>query len=166
MAERDLIGEHILSPLQVEDNKENNRIDLKKIKEKLVTTLEVKISGNFNQLERSLLSGNTLLFIEGYKQALMIGTTGWETRNIESPASDETIGGFCEGFVESIKTNISLIRKRVKTSKLAVELLEVSRKTRTNIALVYLKGVINQELVDEVKARIKSIDTDGIVGSA
>ncbi|PRX25253.1 spore germination protein [Orenia metallireducens] len=166
MVERDLIADHILTPLQLEDNKGDITINLEKIKEKLITTLEVEISKGFQQLTRSLLSGNTLLFIEGYKQALMIGTTGWEARSIESPASEETIGGSREGFIESIKTNISLIRKRIKTPKLAVELLEVGRKTRTNIALVYLKGVINHELVGEVRNRIEEIDTDGIVGSS
>ena len=167
MVERDLIGEHILTPLQAEDNKENNKIDLKKkITEKLLTVLEVEVTKDFNKLIRALLSGNTLLFIEGYNQALMIGTTGWEARSIESPSSEETIGGSREGFVESVKTNISLIRKRIKTTNLAVELLEVGCRTRTNIAIIYLKGVINQELVNEVRARIKRIDTDGIVGSA
>ena len=167
MVDAEVITEDIVKPIKKEDElKRESKINLDLIRRKIITALEVDVIKDFNSLVNSILSGDTLLFLDGYDEALIIGTSGWKDRNIEAPSSEETIRGSRESFIESIVTNITLLRKRIKTPKLAVERLKVGRKTQTDIAIVYIDGVCNTNVVNEVKKRIEKIDTDGVVGSA
>lgn len=161
------ITEDLFKPIKEEDKLENREnLTLKTIKTKLITAIEVDVTNNFDELLDSLLLGSTLLFVDGYNEALAVNTIGWKERNIESPLSEETIRGSRESFIESINTNITLIRRRIKTTKLAIERLIVGRNTHTEIRIVYLDGICDSNVVNEVKKRIGKIDTDGIVTSA
>jgi len=167
MVDTTVITEDILKPIKKEDSfKNEKKLDLNKLKEKLITALEVFTSNDFNKLLDALLTGDTLLFVDGYDEALIIETSSWKERNVEAPSSEETVRGSRESFIESVSVNITLIRRRIRSIKLAVEKLKIGRNTQTEIAVIYLDGICNSDIVNEVIKRIKKIDTDGVVGSA
>jgi len=167
LVDSQVITDDIFVPLKEKDRfKSTEKLTLSTIKKNLLTALEVELSNDFNKLINSLFLGGTILFIEGYEEALIIGTHGWKERSIESPQTEETIRGSRESFVESVGTNITLIRRRIKTPDLAIEQLNIGSKTQTEIRLIYINGVCNSNIVNEVRERIKNIDTDGVVDGA
>lgn len=81
-------------------------------------------------------------------------------RTPEDPATETSIRGPRDGFVEDLSTNIALIRKRLKTPTLLAERFIVGKRSNTELALVYLEDVINPSIVAEVKERIGKLDLD------
>lgn len=111
------------------------------------------------------LSGDTLLLLDGCTAGLDISTKGWEKRAVSEPQSETVVRGPREGFTENLRTNTSLIRRKIRNGKLRVDLMTVGRKTQTSICLMYLDGVANPEVVETVKYRIGRLDVDSILES-
>lgn len=87
-------------------------------------------------------------------------------RSVEMQITEVSVRGARDGFIEEIDTNIGLIRKRLKTDSLSCEEVIIGRRTQTRIGLLYLKDVVNDDLINDVRARLREIDVDGIVSSA
>jgi spore germination protein KA len=79
--------------------------------------------------------------------------------------TEVTVRGPREGFIETLGTNIALLRRRINHPDLMIETFKIGRKTRTNVNVVYLKGIVNDQVVKEIKLRLERIQTDGILGA-
>ena len=112
-----------------------------------------------------LLSGNSLLFLDGFEEAIGLSTQAFKERTVKEPQTEQVIQGAREGFIESIGTNISLLRKRSRSTDLHIELMQIGEETATNVAYCYFKGIVNEDLTQEVRARLLRIKTDAIYGS-
>jgi spore germination protein KA len=113
----------------------------------------------------SLLSGNSILLINGHDKAVELKTEQFKQRSVTTPQTEQVIQGPREGFTESLITNISLIRKRLRSPNLRVELTQIGRQAVINVAYCYMEGIVNENLVKEVKKRLLSVDTDTLYGS-
>jgi spore germination protein KA len=100
--------------------------------------------------------------VEGLNQAVLVEVQGWEKRAIDKPNTEIVVRGSNEGFTEDLQTNLSLIRRRLRTSDLMIEMGNVGNISRTDIAVVYLKSIANEDLVAEVRKRIADIQFDYI----
>lgn len=168
MVDKEIIHDQIvrLDLLNTEELFKKGSINIDIIRHKFSTVSEVTQSNTFKELIYFLLNGYTLMFVNFSKSALIINASNMNDRQIEEPSSEKTIKGPRDGFVENIITNITLIRRRIKDPNLAVEFINVGRRSQTSVAVVYINGLINSEFPKEIKKRILQIDTDGIIGSA
>ncbi|WDL97923.1 spore germination protein [Alicyclobacillus sp. ALC3] len=112
-----------------------------------------------------LLSGNSVLFLDGVASAIGLSTQAFKERSVEQPQTEQVIQGSREGFIESIGTNVSLLRKRMRSSNLHIELIQLGEETATNVVYCYMKGIVNPDLVDEVQRRLQGVKTDAIYGA-
>jgi spore germination protein KA len=131
----------------------------------LITTGDAKEQDNLSQVIESILEGNTALFVDGISSAIIINTPGWEKRGIEQPDSEVNIRGPREGFVETLRTNTAMLRRKIGHPDLTFISMNVGQKTKTNVCIAYLKGITPDSLVAEIERRLKRIKTDIIVGS-
>lgn len=113
----------------------------------------------------AILRGGTVVAIEGVDQAFVIGTRQIESRSIDQPATEQVIRGPREGFVELLGTNISLIRYRLQSPDLRIESTEIGQRTKSKVAVCYMDGITNSDLVKEVNSRLSKIDIDGVLDS-
>ncbi|PWT98973.1 MAG: spore germination protein [Bacteroidetes bacterium] len=113
----------------------------------------------------SLLSGNSILLIDGQDKAIELKTEQFKQRSVTSPQTEQVIQGPREGFTESLITNISLVRKRLRSPNFRVELIQIGKQAAINVAYCYMEGIVNENLVKEVKKRLLSVDTDTLYGS-
>ncbi|HEX9063188.1 MAG TPA: spore germination protein, partial [Clostridia bacterium] len=90
---------------------------------------------------------------------------GYEKRSVEKPITENVVMGSQEGFTEDLRTNLSLIRRIIKNKNLITEMIKVGKTNQAYVSIVYINGIVNQELVKEVKKRLKSINKDFIIGS-
>jgi hypothetical protein len=167
MVEKATINEQILKPLMIEINKFDytEGLWIEEIKKRLITASEVKTADTFDDVVLDLLSGDTIMFIDGLNAALIIGTKGWESRGSEEPASEQSVRGPRDGFIETLKNNMVLIRRRIKDPNLTMELHKLGTRTKTDVSVVYIKGVINERIVNEIRDRISRIRIDGVIES-
>ncbi|WP_226528971.1 spore germination protein [Metabacillus niabensis] len=135
------------------------------IKRKVIKTSNVEEVDYFDELLSKLFAGDTIIFIEGAHQALTVSTLGWEHRGVEEPQSQTVIRGPKEGFTEDLNTNTTLIRRKIKSPNLWMENMKIGKVTETKVVIMYLKGVVNEKVLEEVKQRLKRIETDSILES-
>ncbi|WP_416826309.1 spore germination protein [Ectobacillus polymachus] len=167
LVDTDLVGDFINRSLMLEEkqktiSKENI---FEFIKNNALTVQKVTVIYDWNELILSLLSGDTIILIDGRIEAISGETKGGEMRGITEPTTQIVIRGPKDCFNESIGTNISLIRRRIASSNLWVETMRIGQKTQTNVAIMYIKKTVNDEIVQEVKKRLHKIKTDRILDS-
>jgi len=103
-----------------------------------------------------ILAGNTLILLEGMSEAYIADTAKIEARPIGKPETEPVIRGPLEAFAEELAPNLAIIRSRFKDPKLKINLLILGKESRTTVALLYLDGVIEPEVLDEVRRRLSS----------
>ncbi|VBB07662.1 bacillus/clostridium ger spore germination protein [Lucifera butyrica] len=130
------------------------------IMDRLLPNNQVKPATEFESVQDGINGGDTALFIDGTGKALLINTKGWEHRNIDRPLTEQTVRGSQASFSENFRTNTGLIRTMLRSSDLVTDIIKVGARSRVSCAVMYLKSVANPQLVEEVKRRIKNVQTD------
>ena len=136
-----------------------------KIRDRLLAVGEVKTVFTHNEVIAACLSGNAVLLAEGFCKALDIGAKGWEKRAITEPASETAVRGPREGFTENLRTNTSMIRRKIKDPALKTRATVIGKRTHTQINILYIEGIADPDLIREVERRLKKIDTDAILAT-
>jgi len=167
LVEKERIHYGILEPLIYEINLKtfNNKkefLGIDYIVDQGITAPEVKRTKEMRELVEAALSGETVLIIEGFNEGVIVGTRGWKSRNVEEPTSESAVRGPREGFVENLKTNTTLIRRRLRDNELKVKMYKVGTRTNTEVAVLYVEDLANPEVVKEVDNRIRKINKDAI----
>lgn len=133
--------------------------------ENTVALGSVQTITNWNQVYDMLFSGNTIIFLNGYNKAISAETKGWEKRAISEPTTQLSIRGPKDSFTETLRTNTAQIRRRIKSPNLWLESMKIGLVSQTDVAIMYIKGIANDEIVDEVKKRLNRIKIDSIQDS-
>lgn len=139
---------------------------LRLLKDSALTVGELMDVSDFDQLFTSLLSGDVIVLLDGFSSGFIIGNKYWAGRGVTEPTAQTVIRGPREGFSENLRVNTALVRRIIKDPNLWMISKKVGRRTKTNIAIMYVNGVAEQKVVDEVCNRIGRIDIDGILESA
>lgn len=119
----------------------------------------------FDDINPQIVSGLTALFIEGCDECIIMESRGFEKRSVTHPVTETVISGPQEGFTEALRTNITLVRRIVKSENLVTEFEFLSKRNNFLCAILYMDGITNPRLVDEVKRRLKNLEIDYISGS-
>lgn len=135
------------------------------LKNYALTIGDIKDVSDFDALYQALLSGDTIILIDGHKQGIVCSTPGWKDRAVTEPSAENVVRGPRESFVESLRTNTALIRRKIKDPNLWLETMQIGRLTRTDVAIMYMKGIANDKLVQEVRDRLNRIDVGSIFES-
>lgn len=163
LCNKELFNEDVIKPLTTSTINENVWLDKKDILSYLnenYISPPVSIFETIDEAILPLMSGDTLLLIDGSMKLIIISTQGFEHRGIEEPQSEVVIRGPRDGFVETIKTNMILIRRRFSDPNLVLQVGELGRRSKKKFCIAYLKGVANEDLIEEVRYRIACVDTD------
>ncbi len=115
---------------------------------------------------QTIADGDIIFFISGNEKARILSIKQFEKRSIQEPPTSSVLKGPREGFIEDMKTNITLIRRRLKSPALTVKTITAGRYSSTKIALLYINGIACEEIVEKIKTKIADISIDGIVDSA
>ena len=159
------VNENFMKPLMFirKDFNKDNAFTL--IKESVLSVANLKESRTLEETIDSILSGDSVLFIEGSDIALIASIRGWEARGVDEPKTDAVVRGPREGFVESLGTNMALLRRKIKNPNFKFEPMKIGKQTKTDICVAYIKGIANEKIVQEVKTRLNRIETDSILES-
>ncbi|MDO4369589.1 MAG: spore germination protein [bacterium] len=159
----DNINDFILKPLTNFDKKLTRDNILNHLENQLPESSIIDLK-NADDLLIKIGSGFTILLFEKEKP-FAIETRDNLSRNISEPLTEQTISGPKDAFCENYKTNIGLVRKRIKTSNLVLEEYDIGKETVTKVGILYMDNIIEKDLLKEVQNRIKNINIDGIFDS-
>lgn len=109
--------------------------------------------------------GNPVILIDQQSQGVSLGLAKWEKRSIEEPSSESVVRGPRDGFTETLSVNISLLRRKLKSPNLKMNSFSIGRYSQTQVVVMYIEGVVNHTLLEEINKRLSRIDIDGILES-
>ena len=167
VANRQVIDEIILYPLMLyaEEN-------LGKVKNKAVYLSEVYLPSSGTSIEHDLQTaaaavkdGNTVLFLEDEDDFLVIQTQGGNFRQISDPPNEAAMRGARDGFIESLDINVNLIKRIIKDNNLSIEKFMVGRRSQTRLVILFIDDLVDQDIVEELRRRIRAIDVDFVTAT-
>lgn len=124
----------------------------------------LSLVNEFDTLISDILNGKTVIFINGFDIAISLSVIRVEKRSISEPTIEKDVKGAQEAFIESINTNISILRRKIKNERLKFKTLILGDITNQSVALVYIEGIANPEIVETMFNKIKGIQFDGLLG--
>lgn len=133
--------------------------------ESVVYIAESEVIYDAAEVQKSILGGDAVVIVDGTDGYLICSVRKWDKRAIAEPPTSTVMRGPREGFIEDVKTNLSLIERRLKSPSLAVEKMTIGRLSQTTVALVYLADVAAPEVVNAVRDKLKKIDIDALTDS-
>ncbi|MGN0997044.1 MAG: spore germination protein [Candidatus Ventricola sp.] len=164
MIDSELIDENILKPCMDlprdagGDVPEDERVSY--LMENAVSILPMELKDNIDELLSDVLSGQCALLCEGCAVACVMDTRGFDKRAISKPEVEHVVLGPHESFTESIRTNITLVRRIVQREELTTEFVSVGGAMKTRCALLYLRGTADEEMLARVRRRLAACQSD------
>lgn len=144
------------------EEKERKLDVIKLFDEALIPHIQVKKTDKLKEAVDNVAMGGTAFFFEGHKEAVVVDAKNFPVRTTEEPALERVVRGARDGFVETLLTNVTLVRRRIRDPKLKLEIMQVGTRTQTDICLAYIEDICDIELVEAVRDKIKQVKVDGI----
>lgn len=172
MCDTETINENIILPIvnyegevngDNQNSYEQNMLQL--LMEKILYCGEINKVADLEDALTHMLYGDTILLLDGYEEMLIINTKGWKTRDVIEPLSETIVRGPREGFTESIIINLSLIRRKIRSTDLKFKFKQIGVRTKTRVGICYVEGIVNEQILQEVEKRLDEINIDGILDS-
>ena len=163
MVDTNIINENILRPILNSKVIFDDIDHISYLESHIIIASTIRTTDKVSDIVEAILSGDTVLFVEGHTKTIIFYTKGWETRNIEEPSTERVLRGPREGFTESLTTNLTLIRRRIQSKDLKFHYMVLGEKTNTKICICYIEGLVQDEILNRIKRKISEISVDGIL---
>lgn len=155
---------NVIEPLMKLSGTTNNTSIIDYAKQHLIYLNDIEVLDSYQKCIDTVLNGDAVVFIDNETNAFRIGVRAPEKRAITESDTEISLKGSREGFNENLRTNTILLRRRIRNNNLKIENLTLGEQSKTNISICYLEGIAPPEIVDEVKKRLKKIETDAVLG--
>lgn len=136
--------------------------DAETLVQQYIPHVEVEVEERFDKLMVALLSGMFVLFVQGYEKAVLVDSRTYPARSVEEPEKDKVLRGSKDGFVETVVFNTALIRRRIRSEKLRMEMLSAGECSHTDIVLCYMDDRVDRDFLEELRRKINGIRVESL----
>lgn len=168
LCDKEFISNQVITPLM--RGKLDCAVDDEDInilaKTAFISAINTKIIEQSEEIIKELLKGNTVIFFEGCCSALIVQAPKMEKRSVDKPENETTVFSAKDSFVEDIDTNVSMIIKRLPIPKLKLETFTLGKLSLTSSRIIWIKDLASNEIVNEVRRRMSSVDVDMVDGTS
>lgn len=119
---------------------------------------QTSLSDDWEELVRNVLSGPSVLLVDGFQQAVLLDVRTYPARSIGEPDNEKVTRGARDGFVETVLFNTNLIRRRIRSPRLCFEMHAVGTESRTDVAIAYMNGNVNEALLEKLRKVIVGLN--------
>ncbi len=166
MSNKEGIALSIINPLICADFSNINNEELYNyIKDSVLSASEIVEVDTYEKVMTFSMSGFAVLAIDGFNKMLAIGIQGFSFRGVSSPETEVIQRGPREGFVEPLRINMTLIRRRMKNPDLVFELLEAGDVSKTQMCICYLKSAVSDSILNKLRKRLKEVQIPTVLGA-
>lgn len=165
LTDRIMLSDYVIRPLLVNVQQGGKKFDAETVSSSILQFDDLELSKDFAQVEEKILNGMTILLLPDKDQYIIINAKKVEKKSIESPQVSYSLRGAKDSFTENMDTNLSLVRYRMKDNNLQTDDYSIGQRTKTNIAMMYLKDVANENVLQRIKDKLDNINVDGIIDS-
>ncbi len=135
------------------------------VRDRMLLTIDRGLCTRYGDVVRRLMSGFAVLFIDGVDTAFAFGVQGYAVRGVGEPSSEGNIMGSHDGFVETVRTSMSLVRRRIKSPLLKFELFPVTQTANVDVVLAYMSDRVPQKLVKKIRVELEKLPLETVLGS-
>ena len=159
---KDEVYEKILEFLYKQTPEDIDKItDMTQFARHKMPYVEVDSTNDKEAAVTAVLSGPSVLVIDGISGALMIDTRTYPMRGVDEPQKDKSLRGARDGFVETLVMNTAMIRRRIRDSRLRMEYMQIGKGTKLDIAISYLDGVADERVLNILRRKLQNMELDG-----
>ena len=163
MVNTEMLNDSVIRPLlTVRTERFEGSLD-EFVTDQVLFASEVKSENKVAELLRAMLYGDAVLLIDGCYKALIINVKGWDKRSVTEPEQERVLQGPREGFGETAMTNLAMLRRKLLTPDLCIEMLRIGRRTDTQVYICYLDTLVDKKMLARLIARLRGIDMDGVL---
>lgn len=160
---KDEVYEKILEFLYKQTPEEIAGIDdMSRFAENKLPYVETDAAYTAREVVTAVLSGPSVLIIEGIRGALLVDTRTYPMRGVEEPQKDRSLRGPRDGFVETLVMNTAMLRRRIRDSRLRMEYMQIGRETKLDISIAYIDGKADKRVLEILRQRLAAIQAGGI----
>jgi spore germination protein len=159
LVDKTIINKNILRPLLFKELIEQDSW------ESIIPVAQIKKVQEWKEIEKALLNGKSLLFIDGQLKALEIETQGWPQRQVQEPITETSLKSSHQGFTETASQSIALIRRYIPSRELKVKEFDIGERASAKLSVLYLADIANNDLIQELENRIQSLKVDTILNT-
>lgn len=142
------------NPLYMNDSKIE---DIERYLNAKIGYAQASLSSSWEDITRNILSGPSVLFIDGFSQAIVIDVRTYPARNVSEPDTERVTLGARDGFVETMLFNTNLIRRRIRSPRLTFEMTSIGKESKTDVAITYIDSNVNRDLLAKLKQALNSL---------
>lgn len=159
---KDTVLTDIITRLTYADEETVSHHTLEAFIEKLIPHIQVKSYKKMSEIVGQVLMGGTAFFIEGETAAIAIDVKSYPVRSIAEPDLERVVRGSRDGFVETLLLNVTLVRRRIRDERFKLEIMQIGKRTKTDVCIGYINDIADADLVQAVKDKIKNVEIDGL----
>ncbi len=151
------ISEFVLHALADRDTSGIKEVTTKSLIENTIEIAQCKTESRVSEIIKSVTTGMSAVFVDGSEDCILMETRGYPARPVGKTTNESVVIGAQEGFVENLRTNITLMRRYLPSPHLITESLTIGTKIPTRVSLIYIEGVADESIVSEIRTRLKGI---------
>lgn len=148
--------------LKAEEKDFKNLKSAREFANKFVPYVETDVTADVTSFVKSVLSGGIGMIVEGYSDAIIIDARTYPVRSVGEPDNDRVLRGPHDGFVETLVFNTALLRRRIRDTALTMEIHSVGKVSQTDVVICYMKGKVNQKMLDILRKKLDSVDINSL----
>ena len=163
LVDKTLLAQSVIRPIASMTDKFSSPSDaLSALRDALISATSIEQITDPHEAALRIAEGLCVVLVDSVRTALACNVQRWAQRNPEEPSTEATVRGPKEGFVESIRVNTSMLRRRIADPRLRIEERRLGRVTRTLVAMAYIQGIARPSIIQEVRYRLDKVDVDSI----
>jgi len=161
---KQILSQNVVDPI-LKHSENTSVLSGELLRNKIISSCSLSVVKTFDESLDAIVSGEAVIFIDGENTAYIIGVKAPDKRAVEEASMEITIKGSREGFTESLRTNTVLLRRRIKNPQFKIESMRLGKETNSEVAICYIEGIVDNEILKEVKSKVSNIRIDGLMGS-
>lgn len=130
-----------------------------------VTACDAAVCLKKEEAVLGVLSGKTLLVVDGWDGGILMDVKQFPTRSIEEPDTSRVLRGSHDGFVENLMQNAALLRRRIRDTRLTLERVQLDNRSHTDVVLCYMEGEADPGLLAELRKKLKNMQVGSVAMS-
>lgn len=164
LSDKVLFDRNIIEPLKRAESVSHPVIEF--LNDNIFIADPIIVKENLEEACLAIADGDICLVMDGAEELYMLSMKMYKTRSITEPPVSTVLRGPREGFVEDMKTNMTMVRRRLRSPSLVFKNMKIGRYTETNVAICWIDGVADGAIVGEILSRLEKINIDGIIDSS
>jgi len=165
LVDQELIDRSIIAPLIISSDVKPGAGLTETLMSRVLLISEITKTDCLKDIVESVTYGDTILYINGECEALILNTKKFQIRQVNEPNNEKTLSGPREGFTELLLSNLSLVRRKIRSNDLKMKYYTIGKRTKTAACICYIESLAKKQIIDELYKRLDKIDIDGILDS-